>query len=153
MFRARAAKLEARIWAGLSHRNIVTYPGSDLGKKQELNLVAEYIPGWTLERYLKKLKILPERTAASITRQIVDGLDYLHSVGVSHRDVHQKNILVDRCGTVKIFDFGSSSDTPLLNPRYLNKWYKTPERFTVSSVDIWLLGCTVLELVVGKRPY
>lgn len=158
---ARRAIKEQRIWDGLYHKNVVSYRGCFFGENGELNLVAEYIPGWSLADHLSQITRFPEHMVACITQQIVDGLDYLHKCGVTHRDVKPANILVNPDGVIKITDFGVSSavDVPTMTGNTLvgTPWYIAPEmiegRPYGKSVDIWSLGCTVLELATGRRPY
>ncbi|CDF39821.1 Serine/threonine protein kinase [Chondrus crispus] len=158
---ARRAIKEQRIWDGLYHKNIVSYRGCFFGENGELNLVAEYIPGWSLADHISQISQFPEHMVACITQQIVDGLDYLHKCGVTHRDVKPANILVNPDGVIKITDFGVSSavDVPTMTGNALvgTPWYIAPEmiegRPYDKSVDIWSLGCTVLELATGRRPY
>lgn len=157
----RRAIKEQRIWDGLSHKNIVSYRGCFFGENSELNLVAEYIPGWSLADHLSQVSKFPEHMVACITQQIVAGLDYLHKCGITHRDVKPANILVNPDGVIKITDFGVSSavDVPTMTGNTLvgTPWYIAPEmiegRPYGKSVDIWSLGCTVLELATGRRPY
>lgn len=158
---ARRAVKEQRIWDGLSHKNVVSYRACFFGESGELNLVAEYIPGWSLADHLSQITKFPEHMVARIARQIVDGLDYLHKCGVTHRDVKPANILVHPSGLIKITDFGVSSavDVPTMTGNALvgTPWYIAPEMLESrpygKSVDIWSLGCTVLELATGRRPY
>lgn len=157
----RRAIKEQRIWDGLAHKNIVTYKGCFFGEQGELNLVADYIPGWSLADHLSQISKFPEHMVACITLQIVAGLDYLHKNGVTHRDVKPANILVNPDGVIKITDFGVSSavDVPTMTGNTIvgTPWYIAPEmiegRPYGKSVDIWSLGCTVIELATGKRPY
>jgi serine/threonine protein kinase len=158
---ARRALKEQRIWDGLTHRNVVAYKGCFFGEEGELNLVAEYIPGWSLADHLSQINKFPEHLVARITKQIVDGLDYLHREGVTHRDIKPANILVDPSGVIKLTDFGVSSalDVPTMTGNTLvgTPHFIAPEmiegRPYNKSVDIWSLGCTVLELATGRRPY
>ena len=158
---ARRAIKEQRIWDGLVHKNIVSYRGCFFGENAELNLVAEYIPGWSLADHLAQISKFPEHMVACVTAQIVDGLDYLHKCGVTHRDVKPANILVNPDGIIKITDFGVSSavDVPTMTGNTLvgTPWYIAPEMILGKpygkSVDVWSLGCTVLELATGRRPY
>lgn len=159
---ARRAVKEQRIWDGLSHKNVVSYRGCFFGESAELNLVAEYIPGWSLADHLSQISKFPEHMVARITRQIVDGLEYLHKVGVTHRDLKPANILVDPSGLIKITDFGVSSavDVQTMTGGAAlvgTPWYIAPEMILGKkygkTVDVWSLGCTVLELACGRRPY
>ncbi len=159
---ARRAVKEQRIWDGLSHKNVVSYRGCFFGENAELNLVAEYIPGWSLADHLSQISKFPEHMVARITRQIVDGLEYLHKVGVTHRDLKPANILVSPSGLIKITDFGVSSavDVQTMTGGAAlvgTPWYIAPEMILGKkygkTVDVWSLGCTVLELACGRRPY
>lgn len=158
---ARRALKERHIWEGLFHKNVVSYLGCFFNEDGALNLVAEYVPGWSLADHLAHITKFPEHLVAKITCQIVDGLDYLHRAGVTHRDLKPANIMIDPEGTVKITDFGVSSalDVPTMTGNTLvgTPWYIAPEmiegRPYGKSVDVWSLGCTVLELATGRRPY
>jgi serine/threonine protein kinase len=97
------------------------------------------------------------------TRQILLGLQYLHSNGVIHRDLKGANILVSVDGTIKLADFGLSKIidstciceemTPLRGTPY----WMAPEMLGCKhydeKVDIWSLGCTVVEMFIGKPPW
>jgi serine/threonine protein kinase len=90
--------------------------------------------------------------------QMFQGLAYLHAHRILHRDVKPANALIGADARIKLADFGISrlglqhntqtiSGTPAyLSPDAING------RYSVAS-DIWALGCTVLELVTGQRPW
>lgn len=154
---------EQRIWKGLHHRNVVEFKGSFVGDNGSLNLVVEYVNGLSLADHLTQYSAFPEILVSEIARQVLLGLEYLHTNGVTHRDLKPANILVDEKATVKICDFGvsCSENVQKLNPGQPHvvgtAWYIAPEiiehRSYTTSVDIWSLGCTVLELATGRRPY
>jgi serine/threonine protein kinase len=66
----------------------------------------EYVPGGSVAGLLSKSGPFPERLCQSISFQLVNGLCYLHSGGIIHRDIKTANILVDMDGLIKITDFG-----------------------------------------------
>ena len=154
---------EQNIWKGLHHSNVVEFKGSFVGDNGSLNLVVEYVDGLSLAEHLSQYSAFPETLVAEIARQVLWGLDYLHANGITHRDLKPANILVDHSARVKICDFGvsRSENVQTINPGQQHMvgtpWYIAPEmveyRPYTTSVDIWSLGCTVLELATGRRPY
>ena len=87
------------------------------------------------------------------TKQILEGLDYLHSNGVIHRDIKGANILVDKDGSVKLTDFGAAKrlESALINDSYLmskslkgSPYWMAPEIAKRTghtfSADIWSVG-------------
>ncbi|KAK4534359.1 hypothetical protein CDCA_CDCA01G0384 [Cyanidium caldarium] len=153
---------EQRLWKRLRHENIVEYKGSFVGERGDLNLVLEYVDGWSLAEHLAQFNEFDEPLVREITRQVLRGLAYLHRHGITHRDLKPGNVMVNQNGVVKITDFGVSScvDWQTLGSGHTmvgTPWYIAPEmiegRHYDQSVDIWSLGCTVLELATGKRPY
>lgn len=154
---------EQNIWKGLHHSNVVEFKGSFVGDNGSLNLVVEFVDGLSLAEHLSQYSAFPETLVAEIARQVLCGLEYLHANGVTHRDLKPANILVDRSAAVKICDFGvsRSENVQTINPGQQHMvgtpWYIAPEmveyRPYTTSVDIWSLGCTVLELATGRRPY
>ncbi|CDF33999.1 Serine/threonine protein kinase [Chondrus crispus] len=159
----KKAVKEQNIWKGLHHPNVVEFKGSFVGDNGSLNLVVEYVDGLSLAEHLSQYSAFPETLVAEIARQVLSGLEYLHSNKVTHRDLKPANILVDSSAAVKICDFGvsRSENVQTINPGQQHMvgtpWYIAPEmveyRPYTTSVDIWSLGCTVLELATGRRPY
>lgn len=159
----KKAVKEQNIWKGLHHPNVVEFKGSFVGDNGSLNLVVEYVDGLSLAEHLSQYSAFPETLVAEIARQVLNGLEYLHKNGVTHRDLKPANILVDSSAAVKICDFGvsRSESVQTINPGQQHMvgtpWYIAPEmveyRPYTTSVDIWSLGCTALELATGRRPY
>jgi len=95
-----------------------------------------------------------------IIKQVLEGLSYLHTKGVIHRDIKSANILVNNRGEVKIADFGlakvvNPNQSGKLTQRVVTRWYRAPElllgckKYT-DKVDMWALGCVFAELLIGK---
>ena len=81
-----------------------------MGSKKDqnhFNIFLEYVSGGTLERIYKTFP-MNENLLRVYTRQILEGLEYLHVNNVIHRDIKAANILLDSQGTCKLADFGSS---------------------------------------------
>ncbi|OSX80399.1 hypothetical protein BU14_0052s0015 [Porphyra umbilicalis] len=159
----RKALKEQAIWQGLDHPNIVRYKGSFLNEYHTLSLVVEYVDGWSLAEHLAQFPAFPENLVADITRQVLCGLEYLHANGVTHRDLKPANVLVSQGGHVKICDFGVSTSVDVRTltqgahlygtPHYIAPEMVENRRPLTTSLDIWSLGCSVLELMTGRRPY
>lgn len=87
-------------------------------------------------------------------KQILEGLCYLHKVGLVHRDLKPSNILIDETNNLVISDFGQCRPykTTQMSVDVGTRWYKAPEiiygaRKYDSAVDIWSAGCILAELL------
>lgn len=100
---------EIQLMSSLSHKNIVAYIGSYVDPEDSnVYIVQEWVPGGSIESLIKQFGPLAITAARSYMRQVVEGLVYLHSKNIVHRDIKADNILVD-VGTVKLADFGAST--------------------------------------------
>lgn len=160
----------------LDHVNIVQYLGCEK-KEYSISIFLEYISGGSVGSCLRKHGKFEESVVSSLTRQTLGGLAYLHSEGILHRDLKADNILLDLDGTCKISDFGISkrSANPyhndITNSMQGSVFWMAPEVIRAQSqaltsddglmstqgysakVDIWSLGCVVLEMFAGRRPW
>ena len=148
----------------LEHPNIVQYLGCEK-KEFSISIFLEYIPGGSIGSCLRKHGKFDEGLVSSMTRQTLDGLAYLHREGVLHRDLKADNILLDTDGTCKISDFGISKKTDniygndVTNSMQGSVFWMAPEVIRSqgqgysAKVDIWSLGCVVLEMLAGRRPW
>ncbi|EZA49997.1 Serine/threonine-protein kinase PLK4 [Ooceraea biroi] len=126
-------------------------------------LVLELCHNGELQRFLKAqgTKVLSEDHAAPIIRQVVQGLLYLHSHQILHRDLSLSNLLLTRDMQVKIADFGLATQLNKPDEKHLTMCgtpnYISPEVATRSShgpeADVWSLGCMLYTLLVGKPPF
>ncbi|XP_034196457.2 polo like kinase SAK [Osmia lignaria lignaria] len=126
-------------------------------------LVLELCHNGELQRFLKLQgsRSLPEEQAARIIRQVVQGLLYLHSHQILHRDMSLSNLLLSRDMQVKIADFGLATQLTRPDEKHLTMCgtpnYISPEIATRSShgleADVWSLGCMLYTLLVGKPPF
>ncbi|KAK0302742.1 mitogen-activated protein kinase kinase kinase [Friedmanniomyces endolithicus] len=173
----------------LDNANIVQYLGCER-KEFSISIFLEYIPGGSVGSCLRKHGRFEEPVVSSLTRQTLNGLTYLHSEGILHRDLKSDNLLLDLDGTCKISDFGISkrSTNPynddISNSMQGSVFWMAPEVIRAQSqpmgpppssatgmgggldasrtamsqgysakVDIWSLGCVVLEMFAGRRPW
>ncbi|TPP58600.1 Serine/threonine kinase [Fasciola gigantica] len=150
---------EIRFLSQLSHPNCVLPKGCYM-KDQIPWLVMEYCIG-SVADILEVHKLpLRESEIACIVREVLTGLDYLHSKQRIHRDIKAANILLTDSGGVKIGDFGSASFTSPANSFVGTPFWIAPEVILAMEdgiydcrVDIWSLGITCIEMAELEPPY
>jgi serine/threonine protein kinase len=129
-----------------------------------LNLVLEYMPEslhqFTIN-YRKDRKYPPLLYVKLFAYQMFSGLDYLHSQGITHRDLKPQNMLVDKnTGELKICDLGSAKRLLPNEPSvsYIaSRYYRAPELMFdcvlyTNAIDIWAAGCCIAEMLMSGMP-
>jgi serine/threonine protein kinase len=124
-------------------------------------IIMEYISGGNLQNFVKKRRKLTEKTAKILFRQIIQGIKYIHSRGIVHRDIKLENILLDLNNIIKICDFGVGK---LIKPNTILKdqcgtpVYMAPEIIKGNGyqgfpVDIWSAGIALYIMLSGSLPF
>eukprot|EP01060_Flectonema_neradi_P001211 TRINITY_DN10717_c0_g2_i1.p1 TRINITY_DN10717_c0_g2~~TRINITY_DN10717_c0_g2_i1.p1 ORF type:complete len:576 (+),score=131.50 TRINITY_DN10717_c0_g2_i1:123-1850(+) len=168
--KAQAIIREVELLSKLTHENIVDYYDSKIDEENnELQLFMEMVNGGSLGQFVRDCsEQLTEAVVAKYTAQILEGVAYLHTNNVVHRDLKGDNILMSADGTMKISDFGTSKN---INPvgrvgvpeaSFSNSQiqgtplWSAPETFDgtyTTESDVWSVGCVVCEMLTKKPPW
>ncbi|KAF8468869.1 hypothetical protein BDZ91DRAFT_679106 [Kalaharituber pfeilii] len=167
---ASAIREEMTVLEQMDHPNIVQYFGIEV-HRDRVYLFMEYCSGGSLASLLEHGRIEDETVIMIYTLQMLEGLAYLHEANIVHRDIKPENILLDHNGIIKYVDFGAAkviakqgktritTASSKLSSMTGTPMYMSPEVITGSvagrrgSTDIWSLGCVVLEMATGRRPW
>ena len=133
-------------------------------KRNFLYVVTEFIDGQTLTQWMIDNPRPDLETVRGIVEQIAKGLRAFHRMEMLHQDVRPDNIMIDKTGTVKIIDFGSTKvtgvveATPSIDANILGTvQYTAPEYFQGDSgsprSDMFSLGVITYQMLTGKLPY
>ena len=96
---------ELKLARRISHRNVCRM--FDLGRAEGTTFITmEFVPGEDLKSFIHRARQLSIGTAISIAKQVCEGLEEAHRLGVVHRDLKPGNIMIDKDGDAKIMDFG-----------------------------------------------
>ncbi|KAG7463865.1 hypothetical protein MATL_G00181210 [Megalops atlanticus] len=150
----------------LRHANIVGFLGTGL-QDNVVSIFMEYVPGGSIASIIHRFGPLPEKVLALYTRQILEGVAYLHRNRVIHRDLKGNNVMLMPTGVVKLIDFGcarrlsclshsANSTSELLRSVHGTPYWMAPEVINETGhgrkSDIWSVGCTVFEMATGRPP-
>jgi serine/threonine-protein kinase len=165
---------EAQAAASIQHPNTVSV--TDFGESGEgvFYLVMEYVEGETLHKLLRREGTLPVKRAVRLLRQIADGVEAAHEIGILHRDLKPANIFLMQKGKgdgfIKVGDFGlakivsqtvtdfNSNATPstrgiIGTPEFMSPEQMQPEVGVDARADIYALGTIAYLLLGGKTPF
>ncbi|KAK6758489.1 hypothetical protein RB195_015982 [Necator americanus] len=152
----------------LRHPNIVKCFGSNYELElNQLQILLEYVPGDDLRTTIRSRRrgCIDVRRARDYFRQLIRGVDFLHSFHVVHRDLKPENVIVNNNGLLKITDFGMATqlqskddgtEVPLdrmcgtrefMSPQMFKK------KYLGSKNDVWATGIILLMMLTGRRPW
>lgn len=157
---------ELSIMKELNHSNVIKlrhyfYTPGDNPDEVFLNCVMDYIPD-TLSRlvrqYSKSKTQFPRIVVKLYSFQLLKALNYIHTMGICHRDIKPQNVLVDpNTHMLKLCDFGSAKKLIKGEPNisYIcSRYYRAPELIFgatdyTTQVDVWSTGCVIAEMILG----
>jgi hypothetical protein len=150
---------ESEIMKKCNHRNILKL----IDKFESFNgiyLVLEHLDRGNLVQFVISRKKLDEKMARRIMIQIAEGINYLHNLGIVHRDLKAENVMLNDKLEVKIIDFGMSKPIGKENKFHQKMGtlaYAAPEILTgegySKGVDIWSLGIILYFVLTGRLPF
>ncbi|XP_033087575.1 mitogen-activated protein kinase kinase kinase 19 isoform X4 [Trachypithecus francoisi] len=156
---------EIDLLKALKHVNIVAYLGTCL-QENTVSIFMEFVPGGSISSIINRFGPLPEMVFCKYTKQILQGVAYLHENCVVHRDIKGNNVMLMPTGIIKLIDFGcakrlawaglNGTHSDMLKSMHGTPYWMAPEVINESGYgrksDIWSIGCTVFEMATGKPP-
>jgi len=152
---------EIQIQSQLRHKNIV-HLFEYYEDEQNVYLILELCAGGELFTYIKSEGRLSEEECRGFSNQLLEGISYMHSYRIMHRDLKMGNVLLSEDKTtVKIADFGlavqlrdleEERNTLCGTPNYISPEVVSRQPYGLSS-DIWALGCIVYACLIGHPPF
>ncbi|CAH8264489.1 unnamed protein product [Arabidopsis lyrata] len=164
LHRSEFLQREAKILSSLNSPYVIGYRGSETKRESNgvvtYNILMEYAPYGTLtDAAAKNGGRVDETRVVKYTREILRGLEYVHSEGIVHCDVKGSNVVLAEKGEAKIADFGCAKrvdqefESPVMGtPAFMAPEVARGEKQGKES-DIWAVGCTVIEMVTGSPPW
>ncbi|KAK4154611.1 hypothetical protein C8A00DRAFT_32567 [Chaetomidium leptoderma] len=163
---------EMRVLETVDHPNVVSYYGIEV-HRDRVYMFMEFCSSGSLANLLEHGRIEDEQVIMVYALQLLEGLAYLHEIKIAHRDIKPENILLDQHGIIKYVDFGAAkliarqgrtlvqdlTSTKPNNSMTGTPMYMSPEVIKgevpghFGAVDIWSLGCVILEMATGRRPW
>ncbi len=139
--------------------------GAPTRKRSYLYIVTEFVDGQTLSQWMIDHPRPDLETVRGIVEQIARGVRAFHRMEMLHQDLRPENIMIDKTGTVRIIDFGSTKVTGVIEaaPRLDHDailgtlQYTAPEYFSGSAgatrSDLFSLGVITYQMLTGRLPY
>ena len=153
-------KREIKILSMMDHPNIIkTYKITE--NEKNYYIIMEYCDGGELFNYIVEKEKLDENEASMFFFQLINALEYIHSLGIAHRDLKPENLLLVENKIIKIIDFGLSNyfngekklETPCGSPSYASPEIIKGENYNGFSIDIWASGIIMFAMLCGYLPF
>ncbi|XP_045363873.2 cyclin-dependent kinase-like 3 isoform X4 [Camelus bactrianus] len=156
----KIAAREIKFLKQFHHENLVNLI-EVFRQKRKIHVVFEFIDHTVLDELQHYCHGLESKRLRKYLFQILRAIEYLHNNNIIHRDIKPENILVSQSGITKLCDFGFARTLAAPGDVYTDyvatRWYRAPELVLKDTsygkpVDIWALGCMIIEMATGN-PY
>ena len=153
-------KREIKILSMMDHPNVIkTY--KNIENEKNYYLIMEYCDGGELFNYIVEKEKLDEDEASMFFYQLINALEYIHSLGIAHRDLKPENLLLVENKLIKIIDFGLSNyfdgetklETPCGSPSYASPEIIKGELYNGFCIDVWASGIIMFAMLCGYLPF
>lgn len=157
----RRFRQEARSAASVAHGNVVDV--YDFGQEEGvLYIVMQHVDGEDLKHLiLREAPLAPDRVW-SIIRQVLDGLQAIHTAGIVHRDIKPQNVLIGQDGIARVTDFGiahldediglTTAGTTVGTAAYMAPEQAQGGRVS-QATDLYAVGVMIYEMLTGYLPF
>ncbi|KAM5217283.1 cyclin-dependent kinase-like 3 isoform 2-T4 [Hipposideros larvatus] len=154
----KIATREIKFLKQFRHENLVNLI-EVFRQKKKIHLVFEFIDHTILDELQHYCHGLESKRLRKYLFQILRAIEYLHNNNIIHRDIKPENILVSQSGITKLCDFGFARTLTGPGDIYTDyvatRWYRAPELVLKDTsygkpVDIWALGCMIIEMATGN---
>uniref|UniRef100_A0A1Q3FI56 Putative catalytic domain of testis-specific serine/threonine kinase 4 n=1 Tax=Culex tarsalis TaxID=7177 RepID=A0A1Q3FI56_CULTA len=160
---------EIELVRGLKHPNLIRFYEC-IETTMRFYIIMQYAENGSLLQLIRKEKFLPEKRAKSYFSQLINAVEYIHKMGVVHRDIKCENIVFDENFTLKLIDFGFARGNmqpvmaggkmkPVLSKTFCGSHaYASPEilksiPYQPQLSDIWAVGVVLYTMVFGRLPF
>ncbi|XP_075251946.1 serine/threonine-protein kinase Chk1-like isoform X2 [Convolutriloba macropyga] len=162
-FDINMAMREATIMQQLNHENVVGYLGSEYNGDM-FYMMLELADNGELSDRIEPHIGMSKREAFRYFKQLLDGVEHMHSCGIIHRDLKPQNLLVDPNLNLKISDFGLADEFRRNNfecqyrdncgtPRYLAPELEQNTFIDAEPIDVWACGVILVHMMTGLSPW
>jgi len=174
-FNEKSVKKEIDCMKKIRHKNVVAllassmkckYPKMDGNFEDSVLMVLEFANGGDLYDVIYYSGPMKEKLAATYFKQLLEGVDAIHQMGITHRDLKPNNVLLDHKFCLKITDFGlshiGSEDVAPKNKRMRTTWvgtkgYRAPELVLNAKYsnmcDVFALGVCLFVMLLARQPF
>uniref|UniRef100_H2Y7A8 Serine/threonine-protein kinase Chk1 n=1 Tax=Ciona savignyi TaxID=51511 RepID=H2Y7A8_CIOSA len=156
-------KKEIAIHKMLHHENVIKFYGTRKEADYQYMFLA-YASGGELFDRIEPDVGMPQQQAQCFFRQLINGVEYLHSLGITHRDIKPENILLDDKDVLKIVDFGFATlfrhkgkerlvDNSCGTPPYVAPEVMLDKPYHAEPADIWSCAIVLVAMLAGELPW